>query len=1386
MNRIFRLIAYVALLGSFGASAQTGSLGTFTNGDFETGNFTGWTEGGGYWRGEWPINPSTYLPGGSNFNLSYKVNNVLGPGPITDPRTGGKLQIIYSGDKTAKVNDEVNNNSISVISQTVSNYTDSHIYFAWAAVLEGSHGPTDSDNFTLQLKDVTTGEDIYQVAYNSALAASQSLFTKFNDSNTGRQWFYTTWQVQNLDVSARRGHTFTLTLLAADCPYGGHAGYVYLDGFGAITPPTGTGPAGGPLTVTSSSLGTVLLGNSISGSVGVSGGTPPYSWTTGGDLPAGLSASGGSISGMPVSPGNYGVTLIVTDAAGNSTSGSITFSVFGFTSTSLPAGIVFSPYSGAAAVAGGTPPYTFSFSGLPSGLGGNSAGNIQGIVTAPSSSQVLVVATDSTGVSASARQALLFSLAPPLAVTTSKLPSGTVGQVYSQLLTGAFGGAPPYSWSVSSGALPDGLALRPGGTVAGNPSRVGTFSFGVRVTDVTGASAVGATSLTIMPVPLVVTAPTLSSGITTTEFPRQVFSASGGTPPYRFALTSGTLPAGMFLDTSGALGGTPQVSGSFPITVTATDSALPTATTGVAGATVVVRPLSTDLILSTGSVDFSLIAGTSQLPAGQLVAVQSSRAAIVVPYTVAVSPASANWFTVPSASSSTPGSLNVSLNSRALALAASAAPYQAMVSVTCQSPAPCVGSSQIFNVNLTVMNAVPQLNILSDLLSFSATPGTAQALTQTLGLQNAGGGSIGFASVGCAASWCSVSGVPGSISAGQTANVNVSVNPSALTAGYYRTTITVMASTGVATVPVSVFIAGSPSVSLQPAGEQFQALSGGTPNGPLSSFLVDVSGSATVNWTASVQPGAAWLTVPVTSGSASATQPGTVSFKLDPGIIAGLAPKTYYGLIRVNVTGVTNSPQDFEVVLDIGPANGSQRPNPSPAGLLFITQANGTPAPQTVTISTNSVFPVDNQVSVFTSDGAGWLSVAPVTGQAQPTRPLLTQVSVNPSKLAPGVYTGGVNYAFSGLAVRTVNVTLIVSPAPKTSARSGFGLEADAPACVPTQMAAAQIGLVNSFSQPTAWPTPLQIILVNDCGGAITNGQIIATFSNNDPPLPLNLADPRSGLYSATWTPRRTSQQTAISMVAKAAGFAPVTVLLAGSVTSNASPLLDRNSTQHVFNPLVGGALAPGNLVQITGSDLALKSATATAPLPTTLNGTQVLIGGVAAPIAAVSPTALSVEIPAGLTPGMQYQVLVAANGAITTPDFLQLTATAPGVATGLAGLVSASHLDGSAVTEASPAAPGEALVMVAAGLGLTDPPVADGAAAPATPLANALSVPSLTIDGAPAAISFAGLQPGAVGIYQIKFTVPAGARNGDLTLIVSQDGQPGNTTVLPVQKKKV
>jgi uncharacterized protein (TIGR03437 family) len=94
----------------------------------------------------------------------------------------------------------------------------------------------------------------------------------------------------------------------------------------------------------------------------------------------------------------------------------------------------------------------------------------------------------------------------------------------------------------------------------------------------------------------------------------------------------------------------------------------------------------------------------------------------------------------------------------------------------------------------------------------------------------------------------------------------------------------------------------------------------------------------------------------------------------------------------------------------------------------------------------------------------------------------------------------------------------------------------------------------------------------------------------------------------------------------------------------------------------------------------------------------------------------------------------------------------------------------------------GEYLVAYMAGLGDTTVPVASGTASPSSPLAMPTNAPVLTINGGQSPILFAGLTPSLVGLYQLNFQVPAGLPAGNITIVVSQNGQSSNQTVLPYQ----
>lgn len=218
-----------ALIGAFAAPAMADS---FVNGGFESGTFAGWTLGSGSTTNPTnTLSASDYLPGGARYNAGYSSVAITNAGG-TDAITGQSTT--YNGAHAARINDSVNNYSVNVIKQTVANYTDAKIFFEWNAVLEQSHGPTDSGAFNLTLTDDTAGTTLFQKSFSSATAPGS--FTAFGN------WYGSGWQVESLDVSALSGHTFSLSLLATDCPYGGHAGYVYLDGFGSVVVPPSAVP----------------------------------------------------------------------------------------------------------------------------------------------------------------------------------------------------------------------------------------------------------------------------------------------------------------------------------------------------------------------------------------------------------------------------------------------------------------------------------------------------------------------------------------------------------------------------------------------------------------------------------------------------------------------------------------------------------------------------------------------------------------------------------------------------------------------------------------------------------------------------------------------------------------------------------------------------------------------------------------------------------------------------------------------------------------------------------------------------------------------------------------------------------------------------------------
>ena len=224
--------------------------------------------------------------------------------------------------------------------------------------------------------------------------------------------------------------------------------------------------------------------------------------------------------------------------------------------------------------------------------------------------------------------------------------------------------------------------------------------------------------------------------------------------------------------------------------------------------------------------------------------------------------------------------------------------------------------------------------------------------------------------------------------------------------------------------------------------------------------------------------------------------------------------------------------------------------------------------------------------------------------------------------------------------------------------------------------------------------------------------------------------------------------------------------------------------------------LGPGVIATLFGANLSSGNVLADGvPLPATLGGVSVSANAIPVPLFFVSPTQINFQLPWELLGQNQASIVATVSGSPSAPQTVSVLGVSPGIfSTNSSGSgQGAIQISNTAIfaapansiqgAPARPAQRAEFLTIYCSGLGDVSPRPATGAPASGNPLSNTLLMPSVTIGGASVPVSFAGLSPGFVGLYQVNVQVPSGAPSGgQVPVVMTIGGVSSNTVTIAVQ----
>jgi uncharacterized protein (TIGR03437 family) len=719
--------------------------------------------------------------------------------------------------------------------------------------------------------------------------------------------------------------------------------------------------------------------------------------------------------------------------------------------------------------------------------------------------------------------------------------------------------------------------------------------------------------------------------------------------------------------------------------------------------------------------------------------------------TAAASP-SGTWLSVPSGVFATPGSVPVSFNVAGLGPGL----YSGKVVVTSGS------FIKEIPVSLTIISAPPKLQV-------SPAPVTFTKSGQ-ITVSNSGGGTLRFTTQAMAdngGTWLRlVTDDAGSATPSAPASIAFTADLTGLNPGVYSGQVivsdTASADRSTARVVLVVPATGKPVIQLSQAGINL------TPGGPAQAVAVSNSGAGQLNWTVSTD--SPWLSVTKTASGI------TLSAKTGSTVIPGFA------LVDITDPNAANSPQTISVLLKAAPTLVTLATG---GALLTGPAGSKTPIQQTVSFFNPGAATIYSSVV-----GAPWLTVTPSSGTI-PAGAGALRMQADFSALAPGVQNASLRLLFGDGSVSTVQVSVVASGACTKPAYVIPVLRQ------PSDLATTQVSVAQT----------VQVQIADDCGNPVSGGTVQVAFRNlkGSPSEPaIDLHDLGSGLWEGTWVPQNDSEAVALNVSAgplnPAAAAGPgVTVAVTKAASASAGQpggVVNAASAAQAVPQVV----TPGSYVAIYGTALAGpdEPRATSLPLLTTLNGTQLLVGGIPMPLLYAGAGQVNALIPKGLAPNATYPLIVARGATRSVPVPISVTGLQPAIYTadtsgsgqGIAAIAGTTLLAAPGGNLGRPVRRSEVVVVYCNGLGPLNRAVADGAAAPSDPpLAETIGTVTATLGGVPAPVSFSGLTPTLAALYQVNLTVPESAPAGDAVPLVltltSPDGAKftSNTVFVAVQQ---